>query len=461
MANFPDSSLAVALNPSVAATIQDRTLQRTYRDALMPFCLFRMEAVADLWVANMGQTQTFTRRGKIPATTRPLTPGNDPLPKTVSTEQWDATAQQWGDTVDTSMPTSYVTLASQYLSNMHALGVHSGESINRVVRDKGYNAYTAGNTVSDVAAVGTATTIHVKNLNGFTRQMQNGRPQLVSSQNPLTITIPAQVGGAYTGQVTAWSPDVVGDEIHGGTLTITPALAGNVAARSAVLAINRSEVVYSGGGNSIDDLSSSDLFTLKDIRTAIAKMRFNNIPKHEDETFHFHLDPISTSQLFSDTEFQNLNRGLPDYLHYRKFAIGFLLAAAFYDNNECPYVVNVSEDPTNGATTGFETVNGAGINVHRPIVTGQDWIEEKYLDESRFISEAGVMGKIGEFAIVNSGVQVMTERVRLTLRAPTDRLQQVTSSTWSISGDWPVPTDALAPTSPAAFKRAVVAVHGE
>jgi hypothetical protein len=83
-----------------------------------------MEANAELWAQNLGGSQTFTRRGLIKPNTRPIVAGQDPTPKTVSTEQWDATAAQWTDTIDTHMPTSYVSLASQYLSNMQALGMH-------------------------------------------------------------------------------------------------------------------------------------------------------------------------------------------------------------------------------------------------------------------------------------------------------------------------------------------------
>jgi hypothetical protein len=453
--------ISVALNPSVVATIQDRTLQRTFRDALFPRLLFRMEANAELWAQNLGGSQTFSRRGLIKPNTRPIVAGQDPTPKTVSTEQWDATAAQWTDTTDTHMPTSYVSLASQYLSNMQALGMHSGQSINRVVRDKLYNAYTAGNTMSTALASATATTIAVANLGGFTRMLQAGRPQQVSPTNPIPITIPAQVGGTYVGTVTGFTSDFAGDEVRSGVLTISPALAGNVPARSAVLANNRSDIVYSGGGNGVDDISSSDLFSLADIRLAIAKLRFNNVPTHEDGVYHWHLDPTSENQIFGDNEFQRLNQSIPDGVHYREFAAGYLLNGAFYRNNEAPYITTCDPDPTVGATHGFEVTNAAGVNVHRPIVTGQGNIEEKYLDESRYISEAGVMGKIGEFAIVNGGVAVMTERIRLTLRAPLDRLQQMTATTWSISGDWPVPTDALAPSSPATYKRSCVVVHGE
>jgi hypothetical protein len=456
MANFPDSSLAVtSFNASVVASIQDRTLQRVFRDALYPRLLFRMEAVAEMWPVNLGANQTFTRAGLITPTTRPLQPGNDPVPVSYGIEQWEATAQQWASTIDTSMPTSYVTLASQYLRNMHQLGLHSGQSLNRVVRDKLFNCYVAGNTVVKAGGVGAGTSVPVVNLAGFTRKLFNGRPTPVSVANPIAISIT----GGYVGLVTGFTSDIPGDEIHGGTLTVTPAV-GVLAGRESVLADNRSRLVYAGGGTSVDAISAVDAFTLADVRASVAQLRYDNVPTHEDGTYHCHFDPISESQIFGDNEFQRLNQSIPDYIHYRRFAVAMLLGCTFYQNTESPTLATVSEDPTNGFTTGFELVNATAVPIHRPIFTGQGAVEEKYLDESRYISEAGIQGKIGEFSVVNGGVQVMTERIRLILRAPLDRLQQQTSASWSFSGDWAIPTDVTALSSPAAFKRAVVVVHG-
>jgi hypothetical protein len=448
----------VAFNASVVASIQDRTLQRVFRDALYPRLLYRMEALAELWPVNLGANQTFTRTGLIRPTTRPLAPGVEPLPKTFVIEQWEATAQQWADTIDTHMPTSYVTLASQYLRNMHQLGLHSGQSLNRVTRDKLFNAYVAGNTVVKAGGVGAGVSVPVVNLDGFTRRLFNGRPTPVSVANPIPITIPA-IG--YVGVVTGFVSDFPGDEIHGGTLTVAPATAAVLAGREAVLADNRTRLIYSGGGNRVDDISAVDQFRLADIRAAQAQLRFDNVPPHEDGSYHCHLDPISESQIFGDNEFQRLNQSIPDYIHYRRFAAAFLLNTTFYRNTEAPTVATVDEDPATGFTTGFEMTNPAGVAIHRPIITGQGAQEEKYLDESRYISEAGIQGKIGEFAVVNGGVQVMTERIRLILRAPLDRLQQQTSASWSFSGDWTVPSDATALSSPATFKRAVCIIHGE
>jgi hypothetical protein len=461
LANFPDGSLPVAFNATVVSAIQDRTLQRVFRDALFPRLLYRMEALAELWPVNLGANQTFTRAGLIAPSTRPLNPNSDPTTASYDIEQWEATAQQWGKTIDTHMPTSYVTLASQYLRNLHQLGMNSGQSLNRVVRDKLFNAYTAGNTVVN-GTTGAGTTIPVINLNGFTRKLFNGRPTTVSAANPLTIIVRDSTGAQiYAGSVTGFTSTIPGDEIHGGTLTVSPAHTG-VTNRDSVLATNRSRLIYSGtnANQSVDFVGATDTFALADIRAAVAQLRFDNVPPHEDGSYHVHLDPISESQIFGDNEFQRLNQSIPDYIHYRRFAAAYLLNCTFYRNTEAPTSATVSENTSDGFTTGFEMTNPTSIALHRPIFTGMGAVEEKYLDESRYISEAGIQGKIGEFAVVNGGVQVMTERIRLILRAPTDRLQQVTAATWSYSGDWPIPTDATALSSPAAFKRSCVVVHG-
>jgi hypothetical protein len=456
--NFPDGSLQVAFAPSVVSAIQDRTLQRVFRDALFPRLLFRMEAIPELWPANLGSNQTFTRAGLIKPTTRPLTANTDPSPVGFEYEQWEATAQQWGNTIDTHMPTSYLSLASLYLRNMHQLGMHAGQSLNRIVRDKLFNAYVSGN--SNVAAtVGAGATFTVVNLNGFTKNFVTGRLQDVSVTNPLVITV-GTGAGKQTLNVTAYSPTIAGDLIHGGTLTVSPNHTG-VTARDPVVASTGAKLVYNGGGTSIDSMTASSQYRLADIRQAVSNLRFNNVPPQEDGTYHVHLDPVSENQIFGDNEFQRLNQSIPDYVHYRRMAVASLLGCTFYRNSESPTTATVDDTPATGFTTGFELLNNSSIPIHRPIMTGAGAIEEKYLDESRYISDAGIQGKIGEFAVVNGGVQVMTERIRLILRSPQDRLQQLTSSSWSFSGDFPIPTDALAKSTPAWFKRAVVMVHGE
>jgi hypothetical protein len=414
--------------------------------------------VAELWPVNLGANQTFTRAGLIQPSTRPLAGNAEPATVGYSIEQWEATAQQWGTSIDTDMPTSYVSLASQYLRNMHQLGLHAGQSLNRVVRDKLFNCYVAGNTVVVAAGYGGGTAMPVQNLAGFTKKLYNGRPAVVSATNPLPITI--KIGATtYSRNVVGFTSDIAGDEIHSGVLTLDVAVAA-CTGREPVLAGNRSRIIYSGGGTRVDDVDAVDQFRMADIRAAVAQLQYDNVAPHEDGTFHCHLDPISQSQIFGDNEFQRLNQSIPDYIHYRRFALASLLGCTFYRNSEAPTSATVNEDPAVGFTTAFELTNPTGVSIHRPIFTGQGAIEEKYLDESRYISEAGTQGKIGEFSITNGGMQILTERIRLILRAPMDRLQQKTSATWSFSGDWAIPTDATSLSSGAAFKRSAIVVHG-
>ena len=313
----------------------------------------------------------------------------------------------------------------------------------------------AGNTVNDALTNSGGTTIHVVNLTGFTTTLFNGRQVAVSASNPIIVTI-----NGVANTVTAATPDTAGDPIHAGTLTLGTALAANVPARSAILSQKRSQLIYSGGGTSIDAIGSDDTFAVRDIRTAIAKLRFNNVPPHDDQLYHWHLDPQSESQIFADNEFQRLNQSMPDYVHYRRFALAIFGSGVFYRNNEAPNTQTCSTNILKSNTHGFELTNGASIDIRRPICTGQGWIEEKYVDESQYISAAGIMGKIGKFAVTNGGIQVVTEGVRLIMRAPVDKMQQLTTTSYSISGDWPVPTDELGPgVTPTTYRRAVVVCH--
>jgi hypothetical protein len=142
---------------------------------------------------------------------------------------------------------------------------------------------------------------------------------------------------------------------------------------------------------------------------------------------------------------------------YRELAIGQLLGAIWYRNTESP---NANTVNTTIETIGNSIITNGSVKIRRPIVTGYGSIYELYLNEmQRFVTEAGTTGKVGGFTVTNNGMAVETARIRLTLRAPLDRLQQVVSATWSWSGDFAVPTDALSGGS-SQFKRAVTIEHG-
>lgn len=453
----------------IANLIQDNTLIRVFHDALFPRLLFRSEARPETWAANLGERALFTRSGLIPVKTTPLTPGSDPAPSTYASEQWAAEARQFGDSIDTHMPTSYVTLASQYLRNTLTLGLNAGQTLNRISRNSLYQAYLSGDTVNiDTAAIA-ATSIHVASILGFTEVQLLGRPQPVSAANPLAISFS---NTEPDNEVIAAVPDDPANPFGPGVLSLSAALTVGLTARSAaavgVRAVTRARIFRVGGGATVDAITGADILTVQDVINAVAILRNNNVPPMEDGYYHVHLSASAEAEVFDDNQFQRLHQSLPDSAAYRDLSIGQLVGSRWYRNTEAPNAENVGDlvvttdgagvNARGGSEINADVINEGGIPVERTIVMGGGAMYEKFLDESKFITEAGVTGKIGEFSVVNGGVQVMTNRIRFIARSPLDRLQQVYAQTWSWSGDFPIPSDQVT-GSLARFKRSIVIEH--
>lgn len=457
------STAQLGIPQGIINLIQDRTLERVFNDALFPKLLYRSEAMAELWPANLGERMVFTRAGLIDVDTTPLTPGTDPDTGEYPFEQWEAEARQYGRSLDTHMPTSNVSLAPTFLRNITQLGLNAGQTMNRLTRNPLFRAYQGGSSVAIESALGAATTIRVANLNGFTEQVADARVSPVSPQNPLVITFPGTAVTANT--VVGFAPDDVANPFGPGTLTLGAGLSGPLADRDGVLARTASDVYRVGGAATVDGVGSANILTLQDVINVVAQMRSNNVPATADGYYHVHVTPQGEAQLFADDQFQRLYQSLPDSAAYRDLAIGQLVGCRFYRNTENPNVqnsgalVDTSTDARSAGSIGAEVVNDGGTQIQRACVMGGGAIYEKYLDESQYITEAGVTGKIGEFNVINNGVAVMTNRIRMILRAPLDKLQQVVSTSWSWSGDFPVPSDGQT-GSAARYKRATVIEHG-
>jgi hypothetical protein len=329
-----------------------------------------------------------------------------------------------------------------------------------------YNAALSGMTVVD-GPQGPTTTLRVKRLNGFTRSrrpdLPTGSPvrfDTVSTNNPLEITV-----NGVLNYVIGFSPDTAGDEVGPGVLTVLNSIT-SVADRKAVLAADRSYAIRVGGSlnNTIDDIGSTDLLKLADIRSAVARFWTQNVPEMPDGRFHCHLDPTSQAQIFADPEWQRLLTSLPDYYMYKQFAIGELLNCVFFRNSECP----LGETVEGGLTNTFsqddnfagELVNASGIKIHRPLFVGQGALNEYYQDLSGLTTEAGITGKVGEPRITNNGIEVFSERIQLIFRAPLNRLQDLVATSWKMIADWPVRTDVTTGDA-ARFKRIQTLEHGE
>lgn len=457
--------------PEIRAVVQENILERAFHDALFPRMLFRSEVTPVAWPAGIGDTMIFSAPGVITPDATPLVPGVDPLPVTYPMEQWSAQLQQYAGTIDTHMPTSMVAIVNLFLRNAHQLGMMGAQTLNRITRNKMYAAALSGWTVAD--GTSTTTSMRVKRLNGFTRARNPAlsgtntvRFETVSASNPLNIRV-FDNGAEVANTVVAYLPDTPGDEYGPGVLTLGTANT-SVADRAYVKAVDATNIVRSGGGNKVDDITGIDLPTLADVRSAVSRFWQDNVPEHADARFHCHIDPISQAKVFQDTEFQRLLTALPDYYVYKQFALGELLNTVFFRNSECP----VSETVIGGSTATFDVRdpfpgelfnNGnatTGVKIHRMLFTAQGGIMEYYSDLSQLLTEAGITGSVGDARVNNNGIEVFSDRIQMVIRAPLNRLQDTVSTSWKFIGDWPTRTDA-ATGSAARYKRMICVEHGE
>lgn len=459
--------IATAVPPALVDLQQKGLLERAFHDGLYPNLAFRAEAMPEEWPANTGTEIFMTRPGLLKPATKPLPVGTDPTPKTIPYEQWSASLEQYGDTVDVHMPTAVTSNADQFLRSIHQLGLQAGQSVNRIARNELFKKYLSGHTVLTVAGAAVDTSVKVASLNGFTDVIipgTNVRPQSVSAAYPLAITI-GTGGSAIKRNVVGYVPDDPADVSGPGTLLLSAALGAIFAVRSAVVSAYAPRIVRAAAGASVDALGAADTFTLQMVINAVAFLRRANVQPHDDGFYHAHISPLSNSQVFADPVFQRLNQSLPEHATYKEGFIGHLSGVMFFMNNESPEVENSGDRIATGTKAfysgeiGAETTNESGVNVGRVLITGKGCAYEKYLDESQYVTEAGTQGKIGEFDVVNNGINILTERIRLVLRAPQDRLQQKVAVTWSISTSFPIPSDITAPSGPERFKRAIILEH--
>lgn len=459
-------SLIIGIPPAVINLVQQGLLERAFHDGLFPSLLYRAEADVEEWPENTGEELIYSKPGLLAPVTTPSLPGVDPIPQALTYEQWSARLERYTGTIDTHMPTSAVANTNQFMRNIHQLGLQAGQSLNRVPRNALFKAYLSGQTLTTAVAGAGASQIRVAALNGFTDVVLVGstvRPVPVSPASPLPITIAGITG---TRNVIGFAPDDPTDPFGPGTLQLDAVLGGGgVAARAAVLSTFRPQVIRSGGGDSVDAISAGDVLTLQDFINATNRLRRHNVRPHDDGFYHCHISPDSNTQLFTDPAMQRLNTALPDGRMYQEGFIGTIAGIMFFMNTESPddlnsgALTNTSADARYARDIGAEVVNDSGVRIGRAIITGRGGLYERWLPGSKFVSEAGITGKMGEFQVVNAGLSVQTERIDLILRAPLNRTQDLVSATWQISTSFAIPSDITSGTGSARFKRSLVVEH--
>lgn len=461
------ASIVVGIPAVVMNLVQQGLLERSFHDGLFPACMYRAEASDEgQWPENGGTEIFVTRPGLMTPVTKPLVAGADPAPQALSYEQWVARLERYANAIQTHIPTSAVSNSDQFLRNIHQLGLNAGQSLNRIPRNVLFKSYLGGHTTLVGAALAGDTLIHVSSLNGFRTVVlpaTQARPVAVSATTPLPITL----FGIGTYNVISFVQDDPNDPDGPGWLQLSAAVGGaGAAARTAVLSSQRPLVVRSGGGASVDAIGAADTLVLQDIINATNRLRKNSVPPHEDGYYHCHINTDGNSQIFADPAYQRLATGQLEATQFQEAFIGKIAGCLLYLNSESPDWTNSgARTATNAGGTSFysedigaESTNNAGQNIARTVITGRGALAEKWFDESAYVTEAGVTGKVGEFQIAQAGVQVQTEHVRLILRAPINTLMDQVTAAWSCTTSFATPSDVTTGGAEL-FKRAIVIEH--
>lgn len=408
------------LPAGIQAIMQNGLLDRTFEDALTPDFLYPKLAEERPWAGSMGDTSIFTRAGLLAPVTTAIT-GSDPSAATYSVEQYSMTMDQYGNAMDTSMIQSRMTLASKFLEDVQKLGVNAAQSINRLARNRLYNAYGGGRTWAPSTAA-SSTSIVVFDATGFDKVLVNGVKTAVSGSNPLTVTI-AGVANTVTG-------------CNLGTNTLTVGTTTAVTAGDAVVAANAATSFRPAAKASAFALSGSDVATMSLFRSAVARLRKMNVPTINGN-YVAHIDPDTESELYADADFKQAYQGRGDSAVFQDMSIGTFLGIDWVRNIEAP-------------TT---TVNA--LTVHRPIVFGGGALVAGPFDGMADLLAGTGVDEVPSVRFIGpaEGVQVA-----LIVRPPQDRLQQVIGSAWSWIGDYAVPSDSTTGDG-ALFKRGVVIEH--
>jgi len=408
---------------AIRAMMQNGLLDRVFMEALRPEFIFPALADPEPWQGGLGDTKTMTRKGLLAPATTAIT-GSDTSAATYGIEQWSVTMDQYGQAIDTNMLTSAMALQSKFLADVQTLGINAGQSLNQIARNKLYNAYAGGRTWCTTTAT-SDTSIIVNSVAGFTHVLVNGVPTAVSASNPLTVTVEG-VANTVTG-------------VNAGTNTLTLGTARADTAGDYLVAANAPTTIRPAGDTAYD-LTGSNTVTFAMFRSAVTRLRKMNVPT-VNGYYVAHIDPDTESQLFSDSDFKQALQGRVDSPIYTDLSIGRFGGIDWVRNNECPTLL--------GGT-------GGTVTVHRPIVLGAGALVAAPFEGMGDLLRGTGVDDVPDIAMIEAAPGVQVARI---VRPPQDRLQQTLSTSWSWVGDYGVPSDSLANSDAALFKRAVVLEH--
>ena len=449
---------------------QRDALARMTGDNLFPPLLFRADVQRKQFEGTIGQSLTIPVPGLLPVDTRPRKSGVTPTPDVQPIEYYRVQPQPYGKSISVNMPGNYASAIGPYYQAKAKQVLQAGQTLNRIMRDRMFSTYLAGHAILDVVA-GAGLVLTVSSLNGFATSIEasSGYPVPVSSASPKAFL---RNGAAVPGsRIIGATPNDPTNPLGPGTLTLD--VAAGFVATDRIDAVDASVILRPGGVTTVDGIGMADLFSLRLAQRAITRLRNNSVGPHADGFYHIHFPPDGEDALYQENAVQRQieTRGFEDD-PFRKFAFGTGVGGLWYSNNECPRLGTIDTSrlvPSRPVTApdafcagdiGADVVNATGISILRAIVTGGGIIQESYVDEMAYMTEAGYLGKIEARTVDNKGVEVRADGVRFIDQAPTDLFGEAVQMGWSYTGDFVPPTNRLSglnsATSTPAYKLGVV-----
>jgi hypothetical protein len=246
---------------------------------------------------------------------------------------------------------------------------------------------------------------------------------------------------------------------------ILEASAATIPERGWIKALDATNIKRPGGVLSIDGLTAGSVPTLQHQREVIAQMRQNRIPEFANMLYNCHIDPVSETRIFADTEFQALFQSRPEHQVVTGAELGTVMGTMYQRNTESPQPGTVVgydatgtgaysvDDPFPG-----ELKNATDIVVHRMLYSGASSVHEHYVPGGNYTSDSGASTQVSMAAMDDSGIQMDVDRITFLVRGPQNKWADMMSFTWKYSADWVQRTDVLSGDAQR-HKRHVVLEH--
>ena len=442
--------------------IQQNFLERAFVEALHNVLAYREIADKEVFPGRIGDTITKTRVGLMIPNITPLNPStntnldNGLSPQQYSDEQYTLAIYQYPQLApDINLVDDETTIAAFAMKNAENLGIAQATALDRIARNALFNAYMGGNTVLTTSA--SSTSQPVDDTRGFQSVVVNGQVVPVSISNPLPIFV-----NGVANTVTAFSNDVSNVSSAAstggtsGTLTLSNSVSGT--AGQAVIGLYAPVILRPNARASTAAIQSTDLLNMTTILSAVSQLRNNAVPKIRG-AYNLYLNSTSMNELFQDSEFQILNRGVStrDPVYENAWVYDMFLDVRFIMTTE-----TFVQPPQGGAPV------PVAQTIQRPVICGAGTLVEgmftRGLDAIRNMTSDMGVGRMETFpSVVNVlGEEFTKQGFYMYMRPPLDRLAQIISQSSNYIGGFTVPTDVttnptIIPTASLAYyKRAVI-----